>query len=194
MTQFTSEVAVCYYGSDGDRTKALYDRLKAMGPAGHVAVNLLRACKNSERAKAYKSRRSVGAAYGTKEWAIGELIGTLMAHADSLGIAWGWGRDEKTVNFENVLYIEVPDSGQISFHIGYRGAGPDHVNPWDGVRGVAAARVIRYANAILGIEQPEDATNEPQRDRPETAPADAAGSEQARASEQPQDEQKGFGF
>lgn len=149
-----SEVEACYRGSDGERTRALYARLTEVGPAGLVAVNLLRACKNSERAKQYKSRRSSGAAYGTKDWAIGQLVDVLVQHAGALGIVWGWGRDEKAINFENVLYVEVPGAGQISFHVAYRREGTDYRGQWDGMKDVAAGRVIRYANAVLGIEQP----------------------------------------
>jgi hypothetical protein len=147
-----SEVRACYVGSDGDRTAALYARLKAVGPQGVVAVNLLRACKNSERAKGYKSRRSTRAAYSTKDWSIGQLVDSLIEHGAALKIEWGWGYDAKAVNFEHVLYVEVPDCGQISFHIGWRRGGADHAKPWDGARGTGAARAIRYAESVLGID------------------------------------------
>jgi hypothetical protein len=144
-----NEVHDCYYGSNGDRTKALYDRLKAIGPAGVVAVNLLRASKNSERAKQYKSGRSVRAAYGSKDWALGELLGALNGHGADLGFVWGWGRDEKAVNFEDVLYIDIPGVGQVSHHLSYRGSGPDYPGQWDGAKGTGPERVIKFATAVL---------------------------------------------
>lgn len=147
-----SEVEACYYGSNGDRTKALYEALKAKGPAGVVAVNLLRASKNSERAKQYKSGRSVRAAYGSKDWALGELLGALSGHGEALGFVWGWGRDEKAVNFEDVLYIDIPGCGQVSHHLSYRGSGPDYPGEWDGAKGTGPERVIKFANAVLSGE------------------------------------------
>lgn len=173
-----SEVGDCYYGSDGFRTTALYERLKKEGGGrGLIAVNLLRSCKNSERAKGYKSRRSVGAAYGTKDWALGQLVDALILHGGAAGFEWGWGYDAKAVAYENVLYVEVPGCGQVSFHMSHRLAGPDHGKPWDGVRGVAAARVIRYAETVLGIQPKQEEENVARPDRPEGegAPRDAGG-------------------
>lgn len=174
-----NEVQACYEGSSGDRTRALYDRLFRVGPAGRVAVNLLRACKNSERAKLYRSGRSRAKAYSTKDWSIGELAEALDDHAKTLGIAWGWGRDEKAVNFENVLYVEVPGAGQVSFHTSHRYAGPDYGNAWDGAKGTAPERIIRYASTVLGIEPPpaKEQENVARQDRPEgaDAPPDARG-------------------
>lgn len=186
MNRPQTEVEACYHGSDGAATTALYEKLQAAGPAGAVAVNLLRACKNSERAKGYKSRRSVGAAYGSKDWALGQLIGALMAHAEGLGVAWGWGLDPKTGGYEHVLYVEVPGSGQVSFHMSYRGAGPDYGKPWDGVKGVAAGRIIRYAHQVLGIEvEQQEESHGPRQGRGEGAAAADAGEGEAGAAEQP---------
>lgn len=184
-----SEVEACYRGSDGERTRALYARLTAAGPAGLVAVNLLRACKNSERAKTYKSRRSGAAAYGTKDWAIGQLVDVLVQHAGALGIVWGWGRDEKAINFENVLYVEVPGAGQISFHVAYRREGPDYGGEWDGMKDVAAGRVIRFANGVLGIEQPPLPTEE-KRDGLSTGTKGATGEGAARGQARPEGRQE----
>jgi len=142
------EIVRTYRGSDGDRTKALYQRLEALGPAGLVAVQLLRAQKNSERAKTYRSRRSRFAAYDTKEWAMDKLREALMAHAAALGIVWGWGEDEGQPFHKHVLYVELP-TGQVSFHAAVRGGGPDYEKRWDGVRGVSADRIIRWAARLL---------------------------------------------
>lgn len=190
-----SEVEHAYQDSDADKTRAVYDRLKACGPAGLVAVNLLRTSKNSERAKKYATGRSVRAAYSTKDWAIGELIGAFIAHADVLGIAWGWGRDEKTVAYEDVLYVDLP-AGQVSFHVGYRGSGPEYRGQWDGVRGEGARRIIAFANAVLdgslNLRREDDG---PRDDRSEGAPAEAAGGREAGSAEPGEgEEQQAFGF
>lgn len=59
MSTLADLIAV-YRGSNGDVTRALYERLEHLGPAGAIAVNLLRACKTTERAKRYRGR-STGA-------------------------------------------------------------------------------------------------------------------------------------
>lgn len=48
------ELLSIYLGSDGDVTKALYDRLRGHGVAGIIATNLFRAHKTSSRAKKYR--------------------------------------------------------------------------------------------------------------------------------------------
>lgn len=170
-----SEVEACYLGSDGDRTRALYNRLKAKGAQGLIAVNLMRACKNSERAKQYKSGRSRGKAYDTKDWSIGQLAEVLVEHAEIIGIAWGWGRDENAINFENVLYVEVPGTGQVSFHTRYRLAGPDYEKPWDGATGTAPERIIRFAEAVLGIIKEEANVSRQDRTEGTDAPRNEGG-------------------
>ena len=81
-----------YIGSDGDATKALYERLATLGPAGVVALNLFRAVKCSTRAKKY-SRRFKGEAYDRKNWSLANLCQELAKSADALGIVWGWKID-----------------------------------------------------------------------------------------------------
>lgn len=142
------EVIRTYRGSDGERTKALYARLESLGPAGTIAVNLFRAQKNSERAKKYRGRRSRFAAYDTKNWALDNLRAALLAHADMLGIAWGWGEDAEQPLHKHVLYVDLP-TGQVSFHAAERGGGPDYPKAWDGVRGVSADRIIRWCARVL---------------------------------------------
>lgn len=189
-----NEVQACYEGSNGDRTRALYLRLLEVGEGrGDIAVNLLRACKNSERAKGYKSGRSAAKAYATKDWSIGQLVLALKIHGEAAGFEWGWGRDEKAVNFENVLYVDVPGSGQVSFHTRHRGDGPDYAKPWDGAKGTAPERIIRYASTVLGIEPPpaKEQENVARQDRPEGSATPRPEGEQVR--EDP-DAQTAFGF
>jgi hypothetical protein len=137
-----------YRGSDGEATKALYARLEALGPIGFVAVNLFRAQKSSERAKVYRGGGYRGMAYERKQWSIDNLCGALTEHAAAQGIAWGWGEDPEQPVHKHVLYVDLP-TGQVSFHSGARGAGPDYPREWDGVAGQSPDRIIRYCARLL---------------------------------------------
>lgn len=143
-----------YAGSNGDATKALYDRLEALGPAGAIAVNLFRACKSSGRAKVYRggergrgSYRSM--AYGRKEWAMENLCAGLAQHAGAAGIArWGWAEDPAQPVHKHILYVDLP-TGQVSFHTAARGEGPDYAAPWDGVRDASAGRICSWCARLF---------------------------------------------
>ena len=148
-----TDVDAIYHGSDGEATKALYLELESLGKAGIVAVNLFRACKCSERAKVYRGGiRGQGSfrrmAYDRKQWSIGNLCTMLEEHAAGLGIGWGWKTDPATINYEWVLYVDLP-SGQVSFHAASRGTGPDYAREWDGIKGASAARVVEYCRRLL---------------------------------------------
>jgi hypothetical protein len=148
MSATLVDVYRVYKGSDGDATLALYKRLEALGSPGVLAVNLFRAQKNSERAKAYRGRGYKGAAYDRKQWSIDNLCKVLAADAEPFGIAWGWGHDPKQPVHCWVLYVELP-TGQVSFHTEARGAGPDHAEPWDGVPGQGPDRICRWVTRLL---------------------------------------------
>jgi len=142
-----------FEGSDGDATRALFDQLEKLGPAGVVALNLFRACKNSARAKVYRGgQRGRGSyrsmAYDRKAWAIDNLADVLGKHAAALGIAWGWGLDPNQEFHRHVLYVDAP-TGQVSFHTAPRGAGPDYVGGWDGARGTGAQRICGWIAQLL---------------------------------------------
>ena len=146
------ELMQVYTGSDGDATKALYERLKAFGPAGIVATNLFRACKASERAKQYRGGGYRGMAYDKKSWSIGNLSAALRDHAGPLGITWGWQKDPRTVNFEDVIYISLP-TGQVSFHNNGRFDGPQYLGKWDEVRGQGPTRICQWIKTVLEQEE-----------------------------------------
>jgi hypothetical protein len=150
MTDIASIYRV-YQGSDGEATKALYERLERLGDVGHVAVNLFRACKSSERAKTYRGGRYRGAAYDRKQWAMDNLATMLGKRAAPLGVVWGWGVDDKQSYHRHVLYVDIP-TGQVSFHCGWRGEGPDYPGQWDGQRGQAADRICRWCARLLAAE------------------------------------------
>lgn len=187
-----ADIVAVYHGSDADRTRALYALLETFAPRGPVAVKLLQACKASERAKMYSRSRWRHAAYDKKDWAIGELCRSLVASADELGIAWGWARDPKSVGFEDVIYIDVPGCGQVSFHTSYRRDGPDYAGSWDGVRGGAPDRICRWAEAVLaGREATSEGEQHGSRDdRNEGGPAAGVGEEQAGPAEPDSREQQ----
>lgn len=152
------EIIAVYQGRNADATSALYARLREVGHAGVVAVNLLRVARNSEMAKGYRSRRSTAKAYDVKDWAIGELCRAL-AESEGVVRGWGWGRDEGTVNFESVLYVDLP-TGQVSFHVRHRRDGPDYPGVWDGTRGTAMARICAFVWMIInGREAPTEEEN-----------------------------------
>jgi len=142
-----------YEGSDGAATKALYDRLTALGPAGVVAVNAFRANKCSARAKKYRGGNSKGRyrdqAYETKQWSINNLAKVCQQHAEPLGLRWGWKVDQAERGPHNqVFYLDLP-TGQISFHTAPRGDGPNYPGEWDGVRGASPDRICRWVAKLL---------------------------------------------
>jgi hypothetical protein len=142
-----------YTGSDGEATKRLYASLDAIGPIGRVALNLFRAQKCSARAKVYRGGlRGRGSyksmAYDRKQWSMDQLCQVLEEHGVALGVTWGWKRDPAAEFHAWVLYVQLP-VGQVSFHTAGRGQGPDFSGEWDGVRDVAAWRVIRFVSDVL---------------------------------------------
>lgn len=136
-------------GSDGDATRRLYDRLDGQGPTGTIAKNLFRAAKTSHRAKHYRGRRFRSAAYDTKGWSLDQLCALLAEHAADASIpSWGWLEDDEQPVHRHVLYVDLP-SGQVSFHTGLRGKGPDYNGAWDGITGQQSTRILRWAAALL---------------------------------------------
>jgi hypothetical protein len=148
-----ADILRVYNGSDGDATKALFERLEAIGPVGIVAMNLFRASKNSARAKVYRGGGYRGKAYDRKSWAIDNLAKVLGEHGAALGLGWGWGEDPAQSFHRDVLYVELP-TGQVSFHTAPRGAGPAYASPWDGVKGAGAGRICSFCTIVLNGARP----------------------------------------
>lgn len=143
------EVSTVYAGSNAEATKALYQRLEQLGPLGAIAMNLLRAQKNSSRAKVYRGRGFKDAAYERKQWAMGQLTAILAQHAGSM--VWGWQQDAAAPIYQWVLYVELP-TGQVSFHSATRGVGPDFPGAWDKIRDASPGRICRFAAEQLARE------------------------------------------
>ncbi len=142
-----SEIMSIYRGSDALATGKMYDRLAQRGVAGVLAVNLLRACKKSERAKVYTARDHRVASYDGKQWAMDEICSILVKHP-ALVASWGWGTDNKQTYHRFVLYVELLQ-GQVSFHTHARGVGPDFPGQWDGKAGMSGQRACAYAASLF---------------------------------------------
>lgn len=143
-----------YGGSDGEATKALYEELIALVPAGLVAMNLFRTLKNSERAKSHRGGNARGSyrqqAYDRKHWSIEQLCKTLRAHSGELGLDWGWAVDPIKERHRDVIYVDLP-TGQISFHTEPRVPDcPNYSFGWDGVPGVAPFRLCKWIGRLFG--------------------------------------------
>jgi hypothetical protein len=139
-------------GSDGDATRALYAELETLGAVGTIAVNLFRAQKSSSRAKVYRGGGYRGMAYDRKGWALDNLCTALGEHAAHLGIAWGWGEDEKQEVHKHVLYVDLP-TGQVSYHSGSCGYGPRYNGAWDGIVNASTQRILSWIIRLLSVER-----------------------------------------
>ena len=146
-------VHAIFEGSDGEATRALYARLEAFGPVGIVAMNLFRAQKCSSRAKVYRAGRFRRDAYERKTWSLTNLAQVLEAHGAELGLRWGWKVDPQQERHCWVLYVDLPQ-GQVSFHMGARGKGPDYDGDWDGSH-KSPGRVVTFVSKVLN--SPTDA-------------------------------------
>jgi hypothetical protein len=141
-----------YGGSDGKLTTRYYEELQARGPVGVIALNLFRAQKCSSRAKVYRGGirgkgSYKGMAYDRKNWSMGNLCTALAAHADALGIRWGWKPDGAQEYHSWVLYVDLP-MGQVSFHAASRGTGPDYAGDWDGQH-ASADRILTFCDGVF---------------------------------------------
>ncbi len=137
-----------FNGSDGALTVAYYRRLCAEGPNGVIAMNLFRASKTSARAKQYRGRQFRNASYDTKNYSLVQLCTALI---NQRVYDWGWHRDDKTVGYPWVLYIDLP-CGQASFHSSERLNGPDYHKPWRPGKG-SDANVLAFCDIISGEDE-----------------------------------------
>jgi hypothetical protein len=144
-TRDLANILAVFDGSDAVATIALYDDLKARGPEGLVAMELFRIQKASSRAKVYRGGGFRGRAYDKKQWAMNNLCG----HLAALGtLRWGWKLDPEQAYHNQVLYVDLPN-GQVSFHTGERGEGPDYPDNWDCVRNMSPQRICRYVADVF---------------------------------------------
>jgi hypothetical protein len=141
MTRDLGNILSVFEGSDAHVTIALYEDLRAIGGMGLVGMELFRAQKSSSRAKVYRGGGFRGKAYDKKQWAMGNLCQALAASSGAL--RWGWKIDEAADFHKWVLYVDLPN-GQVSFHTGERGEGPDYPSDWDGVKNASVTRICRF--------------------------------------------------
>jgi hypothetical protein len=116
-------------------------------------MNLMRAQKTSSRAKVYRGRQYRNASYETKNYSIDQLCVAL--EKDACGIKWGFGRDENMPGYPWVVYADLPEIGQVSFHTDHRGDSrrwPNYDGIWDGAKGVSESRILEFCNAVLECE------------------------------------------
>lgn len=122
----------------------------------YVIENVRGAQKASERAKKYRGGRGGQSyrsmAYDKKAWAIDRVAKTLEQHAAALGITWGWAIDRAKEPHHHLLYVDLP-TGQVSWHGGVRGPGPDYPGQWDGAVGSAPDRICSWAAKVLEGER-----------------------------------------
>lgn len=137
------EARFVFNQQNGDVTKSYYAEMNAIGIEGQLAVALFRAQKRSTAAKKYKGRKLTRSAYDVKNWSLSEVCRIL---AKDIGMTWGWKYDRAAVNFEWVLYVDLPQ-GQCSFHSPDRLAGPDYGGSWKPKR-PSVEVIIDYCNSI----------------------------------------------
>lgn len=142
-----------FEGSNGEATKALYEKLAQLGPIGHVALNLFRACKCSGRAKVYRGRSSKewrSNAYDRKNWSLQQLTDALQKEGDAIALQWGWKIDPAQEFHKWVLYVELP-TGQVSFHAATRTCEREYAGEWDQTTN-SPSRIIAFVDQLLANE------------------------------------------
>lgn len=140
---WTGLARTVYEQKDGEVTKSYYAELNSHGALGKIAVALFRAQKRSSAAKSYRARKFTRAAYDVKNWSLSEVCRLLSTEKHAMN--WGWKRDTRTVGYEWVLYVELPQ-GQVSFHSPDRGVGPDYQGEWNNAE-KCVERIIRFCDA-----------------------------------------------
>lgn len=129
---------------DGNATVALCVELSKRGLLGAAAVCLYQAQYSSARAKTYR-RSSRSNSYERKNIALMRMPRWL-SRAD---IAYGWGYDATSINFEHVLYVELA-TGQCSFHSSERGDGPEFRGRWN-PEVDSMTSVFRFCDQVLSL-------------------------------------------
>lgn len=135
-----AEVREIFFGSDGERSKALYSQLERIGPHGRIAALCLRAQKASDKANFYIFREYKRIAYERQNEALIALVDTL--NQSSIIRTWGWGRDEAGYH-KWVLYVDLPQ-GQVSWHNESKIGDRDYPNQSDGT-GLSQERILAFA-------------------------------------------------
>jgi len=148
------DASTVYHGSDAAQTRRYLAMLDALGPHGRLAAALFRACKASARAKQYRGRSGNGTgpryrdlAYARKQAALTAVCMLLLAEPTALPLVWGWAQDAAQPWYAQVLYVELPHEGQVSFHAPVRGPGPSYAGSWDGTH-ASLERILTFCATL----------------------------------------------
>jgi hypothetical protein len=148
------DAATVYHGSDAAQTRRYLATLEALGPNGRLAAALFRACKASARAKQYRGRSANGTgpryrdlAYARKQEALVAICTLLLAEPTAQPLVWGWAQDAAQPWYAQVLYVELPHRGQVSFHSPVRGPGPAYTGSWDGAH-ASLERILQFCDTL----------------------------------------------
>jgi hypothetical protein len=143
-----------YSASDAQKTNEYYSVLFSKGALGELAVYLLRAQKNSARAKEYRGGvlgqgKFSNMAYRRKDYSLEKICSLLKDYAGDLKIRYGW-KPDPTVPLRGqmswVLYVDLP-TGQVSFHSADRYEGPAYEGIWDG-KFESPRRIHKFCDAV----------------------------------------------
>lgn len=133
-------------------TVAYQNELILRGELGQIAFGLFRAQKRSTKAKDYRGslRRS---SYDGKNEALKYLDSALTLWDAELGINWGWKRDQRQEYHNQVLYVELPDHGQCSFHSATSVSKKEFDGEWDSSKPVLET-VLEFCDFVMQSEEP----------------------------------------
>jgi hypothetical protein len=119
--------------------------LERRGPIGQIAASLF------ETHRANIAAHRCPEHYERKAHHIANLTKCLSLHDKQLGITWGWKDDHVTkINGRNswAIYLDLPEHGQVGFHLDRRLNGPEYQGQWD--RGASDKRIIAFVDAVNG--------------------------------------------
>jgi len=136
-----------------DKTVEFQNDLLCRGRAGQLAFGLFRAQKRSTLAKTYRRHNDRQSSYDGKNEALQYLDAVLSRWGAAMKIEWGWQVDRKTEVHQHVLYVQLTDKRQCSFHSGKcysEKAFPDQWIPKPPV----VDTVLWYCDAVLARVEP----------------------------------------
>ena len=129
-------------------TLGYQNELIMRGEPGQLAFGLFRAQKRSTRAKQYR-RRWKSQTYQGKSDALRFVDAALTAWAELLQVQWGWATDPGQQVHNQILYVEIPNVGQCSYHSERRFSAKEFPGQWD--RGCSRETVLRYCDMVMEL-------------------------------------------
>jgi hypothetical protein len=138
-----------FNAKDGGVTVGYQNELISRGKAGQLAFGLFRAQKRSTRAKVYRGKFR-GNSYDGKNEALKFVDSLLLLSGSSLDSAvsdWGWKRDHRQAMHDQVLYVDLKDFGQCSFHSAQAMSGRHYRGNWDSSK-ASVDVVLAYCDSV----------------------------------------------